>query len=89
LIIFFPFSLALEDCYKQRDDYSEGITDIFLAFAAKELISFSKVKVSTASVDIIQASAKRCIDYIKLADEKIRMYEYTWFIKGFYEMISG
>jgi len=80
---------TLEDLYTRRDDYAEGITDIFLAFAAKELISFSKAKLSTSSIELIQSTAKRCIDYIKLADEKLRIYEYTWFIKGFYEMVSG
>jgi len=79
----------LEDCYKQRDDYAEGITDIFLAFAAKELLAFSKAKLSSSSTELIQAAGKRCIDFIKLADDKLRLYEYTWFIKGFYEMVSG
>lgn len=31
--------------------------------------------------------AKKAIDYISKADQIIRMNEYTWLVKGFYEVI--
>lgn len=79
----------MSEIYKQRDDYAEGITEIFVALAAKSLDSLAK---SRASCDVAEQHsfyAKQVVSALESADENHRMNEYTWIIKGFFEIIQG
>ena len=78
--------------YREREDYSEGITDIYVALASKALLEL----VGRNEQEPFQSSekrsehAKRVVEYLRSADEKFRgLNEYTWLIKGFYEVAYG
>jgi hypothetical protein len=33
--------------------------------------------------------SKKVVDYLKIVDEKQRINEYTWLIRGFFEIVLG
>lgn len=80
---------SVDEIYKYREDYMEGITEIFLALAAKSLSEMAYSKHKNYMMGQNSESAKKVVEYLKLADEKLRINEYTWLIKGFYEIIQG
>ena len=116
----------IESMYRSRDDFSEGVTEIFIALAANALLFIrnhrranpisagSGSSLSSSSADPIDAAsadpvvaefARKTLDYIQKyakpfepwtnfwsiiifrADREVRMNEYTWLVKGFYEVI--
>ncbi len=82
----------VDKIYHEREDYSEGITDIYVALAAQALSELVRIKEHTPNFSSDQHSdyAKKVVDYLKNADEKFRgLNEYTWLIKGFFEVVQG
>lgn len=79
---------SIDEIYKLKENYLEGITEIFLSLAAKSLSEMAYSNGRTTP-DRTSDSAKRVVEYLKLSDEKLRINEYTWLIKGFYEIIQG
>ena len=75
---------------KDKDDYAEGMVDIFVALAAKALSNFSKAKQSPHLVTGNASDySRKFVEYLKSADEKKGINEYTWLIKGFFEICQG
>ncbi len=75
--------------YKNQGDFTESLTEIFVALAAKELILLSILKSSGGPADQVSQVHKKCVEFIKLADERLRINEYMWIVKGFFEIIQG
>ena len=66
------------------------MTEIFVALAAKALTDLGRLKdKGNSKPQEEEDSKKKIIDNLKKADEHSRMYEYTWLIRGFYEMRQG
>ena len=79
----------VEKIYCSRDDYKEGITEIFLALAAKALVDLIRSRRTESIKDKHAILSQQVVEYLRLADEKLRINEYTWLIKGFYENAQG
>jgi hypothetical protein len=80
----------VEDIYKNRKDYSEGMAEIYSALAAKELVDLARLKDKAPPNPHEEGEcAKRVVDYLRRADDHARINEYTWLIKGFYEIRQG
>lgn len=82
-------AVDVSEIYKQREDYAEGITEIFVALAAKSLDSLIKSRATTDAAEQHSFYAKQVVAALESADENHRMHEYTWVIKGFFEIIQG
>ena len=83
----------IEDYYRQRGEYEEGIVEIFDALASFSLYrSYSFVEdaqnVSESSQQL-EALKVEIVANIKKSEEVNRMNEYTWMIRGFYELSYG
>ncbi|RYG58463.1 hypothetical protein EON64_21295 [archaeon] len=80
----------LESMFKGSADYVESVTELYLAMAARELLKLSELK-NSVHVDTEQVSAvhKKVVDYMKLAEEKMRLHEYYWVLRGFFEIVNG
>lgn len=66
------------------------MTEIYVALAAKALTDLGRLRDKGSSKpQEEEESLKKIIDNLKKADEHSRMYEYTWLIRGFYEMRQG
>lgn len=84
--------LDIDKLYQEQDkeDYSEGIVDIFVTLAAKALGDFSRAKRTPhAMPESSMEYSRKFVEYLKSADEKQRINEYTWLIKGFFEIAQG
>ncbi len=82
----------IDKLYQERDkeDYAEGIIDIYVALAAKALSNFSRAKQTPhAPPQSVLEFNKKIVDYLKIVDEKQRINEYTWLIRGFFEVLQG
>lgn len=75
--------------YKSREDYAEGINEIYILLAAKEIINLAKTKVLAVPQEQVTGIVKRCMDNLKLAEAEKLLNEYTWVLKGFYELLQG
>jgi hypothetical protein len=77
----------VEKIYKSRPDYAEGMVEIFSALAAKELSELARLK-DRAPQKLHEEGecAKRVVDFLRRAESHARINEYTWLIKGFYEI---
>lgn len=75
---------------QDKDEYSEGIVDIFVALAAKALSNFSRAKQAPHLMPEVSTEySRKFVEHLKSADEKQRINEYTWLIKGFFEIVQG
>lgn len=75
---------------QDKEEYSEGIVDIFVTLAAKALSDFSHAKrTPQAMPESSSEYSRKFVEYLKSADEKQRINEYTWLIKGFFEIAQG
>jgi hypothetical protein len=83
-LVAFIFScvVAVEQYYRERGEYKEGIVEIFDALAAYALDR------SLKSIGEIERK-KEVLDYIQKADAINQRNEYTWLIKGFFELAFG
>lgn len=81
----------IEKIYRdaEKDLYDEGLYDIFIALASKYLNKLRKIKQTVVNVDKSEYNSTKVVEYLKLADEKSRMNEYTWLVKGFFEIVHG
>lgn len=81
---------SVAEIYEGQNDFLEGITDIYLALAAKAMINLVNARKSTAhSTEQLSEYTKQIVHYLSQADSKIKVNDYTWLIKGFYEIIQG
>jgi hypothetical protein len=86
------FFADIDKLYQEqdKDDYMEGIVDIYVALAAKALNNFNRAKQAPHSMPENSTEySRKFVEYLKSADEKNRINEYTWLIKGFFEIVQG
>jgi hypothetical protein len=90
-ILFTLEKIGVDKIYHDREDYSEGITEIYVALAAKALGELTRLKDHgiQQSLDHNNDLAQKVVANLGMADDKQRINEYTWLIKGFYEIIQG
>lgn len=82
----------IDKLYQERDkeEYAEGTIDIYVALAAKALSNYSRARQTPlVPPHIIADFNKKIVDNLRLVDEKQRINEYTWLIRGFYEILQG
>lgn len=72
----------------EKEEYLEGIMDIYVALAAKSLSNLSRAR-SSGNKELSSEYSKKFVEYLKSADEKQRLNEYTWLIKAFFEVVQG
>ena len=66
------------------------MAEIFNSLAAYELGQFVRLHDNAQSKrDDIDTRASNIVDYLTRADNHARVNEYTWLIKGFYELRQG
>lgn len=82
LLVLFLTVPAVEQYYRERGEYREGIVEIFDALAAYALDR------SLKSVGDLERK-KEVLDYIQKSDSVNQRNEYTWLIKGFFELAFG
>lgn len=96
-VFFFKLSItstAVQKKFKERypHDYAEGMSDMFNALAANWLGNLVRVKETPGSStpqDEVQCISK-VVEYLKKADDSMRgVNDYTYIIKGFFEMRQG
>jgi hypothetical protein len=88
-LFLFHYLEDVNEIYKQKDDYVDGIVDIFVALAAKSLGELSNSREISDSVEQHDVYIKQIIGFLESADSNNLLYEYTWIIKGFFEIIQG
>jgi tetratricopeptide (TPR) repeat protein len=74
--------------YKAREDYAEGISEIYILLAAKEILNLGTTKVIAVPPDQVAVIIKRCLENLKMAESEKLLNEYTWILKGFYELLQ-
>jgi hypothetical protein len=67
-------------------DFVESMADIFNVLAGKALEDYSKNIDKEKKKDEYAASI---VHFLKKTDEYVRVNEYTWLIKGFFELKQG
>lgn len=79
----------MDKIFREREDYAEGLTEIYVALAAKAMCDLTKLRATRNSLSPEEDAqqAKKVVESLKQADEKLRLNEYTWLIKGFYELM--
>lgn len=98
-MVFVHWTDALRCCcvdidklYQERDreEYAEGIIDIYVALAAKALSNYSRVRQAPhVPPQVVMDFNKKIVENLRIVDEKQRINEYTWLIRGFYEILQG
>lgn len=94
-IVFTIYSLPntdIDQLYQEQDkeEYAEGLIDIYVALAAKALANYSVAKQAPNVLpQVVMEHNKKLIECLKLVDEKQRLNEYTWLIRGFFEILQG
>ncbi len=71
----------MEKHYREKGEYKEGIVEIFDALAAYAL--------SRKSVGDGETKKQEVLDNIRKVDAINQRNEYTWLIKGFYQLAFG
>ena len=75
---------------QEKDEFTEGIFDIHIALAAKALGNFRQAKLMPHTMDLSPLDyARKLSEHLKSADEVQRMNEYTWLIRGYFELLQG
>jgi hypothetical protein len=82
-------SVEVTAAYKAREDYAEGITDIYILLAAKEILSLAKTKTLSFPAEQVTAIVKRCLENLKSSEAEKLLNEYIWVLKGFYECLQS
>ena len=72
----------MEQYYREKGEYKEGIVEIFDALAAYALDR------SLKSIGEIERK-REVAEYIQKAESINQRNEYTWLIKGFFELAFG
>jgi hypothetical protein len=61
-----------------------------VALASKALSNFCRAKLAPHTMpQSVAEYSKKVVDYLKIVDEKQRINEYTWLIRGFFEIVLG
>jgi hypothetical protein len=60
-----------------------------VALAANYVLKLANSKEFVLNSPHQEEFAQKVIEYLKLADDKSRLYEWTWIIKGFYDIFQG
>ena len=82
----------IDKLYQERDKeaYNEGIIDIYVALAAKALSNYSQAKHNPQSVPLGMLDYnKKLAEFLKFVDDKQRLNEYTWLIRGFFQILQS
>jgi len=82
----------IDKLYQERDkeEYNEGIIDIYVALAAKALSNYSQAKHNPQSVPLGMLDYnKKLAEFLKFVDDKQRLNEYTWLIRGFFQILQN
>lgn len=82
-------SAEVAAAYRAKEDYAEGVSEIFIVLAAKEILDLAKMKVSLVTSEDVTAAVKRCIENLKAAEAEKLLNEYVWVLKGFFELLQG
>ncbi len=86
----YAFIIDVEKIYKARPDYNEGIAEIYDALAARALGDLRRCREKSATITQEEEElGKKVVDFLRKSEDHIRLNEYTWLIKGFYEMQQG
>lgn len=75
----------IRDNYRGKPDYSEHMSDIYNCLAAQCLDEYSNATDNKTRDE----HAMNLVSLLKKAEEHVRVYEYTWLIKGFYDLQQG
>lgn len=82
--------LDVDKMYRERPDYNDGISSIYVTLAAQAL---SKLLNSASQEYLVHKTneelEKIIVEYLNLADDRMKINEYVWIIKGFYEILQG
>ncbi|KAJ1439799.1 hypothetical protein B484DRAFT_427567, partial [Ochromonadaceae sp. CCMP2298] len=76
----------------EAEGYMEGVIDIYVALAAKELSHIGRCKQVPLAAQSQESSAehtRKFKEYVKLVDDRQRINEYSWLVQGFYEIVQG
>ena len=73
--------------YKERGDYVEGMTEINIALAAKELQMMWRLKAQGNNSELYARARQRFFDFEKKISNKLN--EYIWLLKGFVQILEG
>lgn len=65
------------------------MSDIYNALAAKALVNFGRCKDRSSKIGEQEEYASKVVDHLNHADDYLRVNEYTWLIKAFYELRQG
>ena len=78
----------MDKIFREREDYAEGLTEIYVALAAKAMCDLTQLRSSRKlSAEEDTQHVKKVVENLKSADDKLRLNEYTWLIKGFFELL--
>lgn len=75
----------VEKMYSEKPTYKERLADIYNALAGYFLNQLSESK-STSTDD---PAAIKFVNYLRKSEDYARLNEYTWLMKGFYELRIG
>lgn len=87
----FSMCVAVEEFYKSKDNYKEAMIQIYDTFAAYYLVKYWHcIDNKSDSNNIVEEDetyyAQQIVSFLKYADGVDPMYEFSWLIKGFYEL---
>eukprot|EP01035_Chromulina_nebulosa_P019023 gene19023-24843_t len=76
---------------KERDDFNEKMADIFNSLAARGLSTLLILKSSSSQVNEseVETLPRKIVEYLRRAEEYVRVNEFTWLLRGFYEISQG
>ena len=78
---------GVEEIYRTRPEFAESATDIYNSLAAAALMEIGK-----PNKDLLpdqEEPAARVLENLQKAEQHVRMNEFSWIIKGFYELKQG
>jgi len=84
----------VEMIYRARDDFSEGMAQIYDCLAANQLAQYSRIKDRPHEEIEEKIYSEKIVEFLRRAEDHVKLgeynfNEYTWLIKGFYELRQG
>lgn len=76
--------IDIEASYRAKEDFVDGVANIFNCLGAKALQDYAKAKDKKR-----EEFSSQLVKYLKKTDEYSKMNEYSWLIKGFFEIKQG
>lgn len=81
--------VGVQAIYREKNDYTDGMADIFNTLAARALSLLNQKKEKLSSKYHQELTAK-VVEYTRKADDTYKgLNEFTVLIKGFYEINQG